>query len=258
MFETTRGIAFLAGAALAAALFYNLGLAGRGRRFYLRRIPGLDALDECIGRAAEMGRPVHYTPGYGGLVGEDAPLTIAGLEVESYVAERCATYDVRLLTSVAYSEVLPVAQAVNRASHIKAGRPDTYREDDVRFMSSNQFAFASAIIGTIEREKAVANIMIGSFAAEALFLAENSAQLGCITIGGATNLYQIPFFVAACDYTLIGEEIFAGGAHVTQDQAKIAALRAQDIGKVAMIVVIIVSALVTLTGNQTLLKLLKQ
>jgi hypothetical protein len=198
------------------------------------------------------------TPGYGGLTTANAPLTIAGLEVQSYLAKQCATYDVRLITTVAYPEVLPVAQEIQKSAHIASGRPDTYREEDVRFLSSSQFAFASAIIGIIERERCVANVMVGAFAAEAIFLAENSAALGCITIGGCTNLYQLPFFIAACDYTLIGEEVFAGSAHFSQDPAKIAVLRAQDLVKVGALAALVAVALAAVFGDKILLKLLSQ
>ncbi|MDP2857204.1 MAG: hypothetical protein Q8P50_04405 [Bacillota bacterium] len=257
MFIATRVYALLTAVIIVVAMFYNLNLAKKGKKLYLRRIAGLDALDECVGRAAEMGRPIHVTPGLGGLTGTSAPQILAGLEIQSYLANKCATYDVRLFCSVSEPEVLPVAQEIQKASHVAAGRPDTYREEDVRFLSQSQFAFASAIIGIIERERCVASVMIGAFAAEALFLAENSAQLGCITIGGATNLYQIPFFIAACDYTLVGEEVFVGGAYVSQDQAKIAGLRAQDIGKALTIALLIVVALyTTFTGDKSLVKIL--
>jgi hypothetical protein len=256
--QTTRLFAALVGIAIAVLFFYNLSLANKGKQFYMRKIPGLDALDECVGRAAEMGRPIHFTPGFGGLTGESAPQVLAGLEVQAYLAKQCATYDVRLLTTVAYPEVLPVAQEIQRAGHVAAGRPDSYREEDVRFMSNSQFAYASAVIGMIERERAVANIMIGAFAAEALFLAENSAQLGCITIGGATNLFQVPFFIAACDYTLVGEEIYAGGAQLSQDMKKIAALRAQDIAKWTCIALLVVAAATVVMGDKSLIALLKQ
>ena len=258
MFETSRIMALITLILLAAGLFYSMAQTQKGVKYYLRRIPGLSVLDECIGRAAEMGRPVHFTPGLGSLSSANAPLTIAGLEVQSYLAKQSATYDVRLITTVARPEVLPVSQEVQRSGHVAAGRPETYREEDVRYLSSDQFAFASNVIGTIEREKAVANIMIGAFAAEAMFLAENSSSLGCITVGGSTNLYQIPFFIAACDYTLIGEEVFAGGAYFSQDQNKVAVLRGQDLGKGLVIASLVIVAIVTLAGNNTLLDLFKQ
>lgn len=258
MLQTSRLFAALVGIAIAVLFYYNLSLANKGKKFYMRKIAGLNALDECIGRAAEMGRPIHFTPGFASLTGEAAPQILAGLEVQAYLAQQCATYDVRLLTTVAYPEVLPVAQEIQKSGHVAAGRPDSYREEDVRFLSNSQFAYASAVIGMIEREKAVANIMIGAFAAEALFLAENSAQLGCITIGGATNLFQVPFFIAACDYTLVGEEIYAGGAQLSQDMRKIAALRAQDIAKWTSIALLVIAAVAVAVGDKSLLTLLKQ
>ncbi len=59
------------------------------------------------------------------------------------------------------------------------------------------------------REQVASNIMIGQFAAEALILAEPGNTVGAIQIAGTTNAYQIPFFVVACDYVILGEEIFA-------------------------------------------------
>ena len=47
---------------------------------------------------------------------------------------------------------------------------------------------------------------------------------------------QLPFFVAACDYTLIGEELFAASAYLSQDEKMLGSLKGQDFGKlVAMI-----------------------
>jgi hypothetical protein len=42
---------------------------------------------------------------------------------------------------------------------------------------------------------------------------------------------QLPFFVAACDYTLIGEELFAASAYLSQDPKLLGSLRGQDFGK---------------------------
>ena len=45
----------------------------------IRKIPGLDAIEEAIGRATEMGRPVHYCPGIGGISAVEAPQTFRAL-----------------------------------------------------------------------------------------------------------------------------------------------------------------------------------
>ncbi|MCY4057910.1 MAG: fibronectin type III domain-containing protein, partial [Gammaproteobacteria bacterium] len=38
-------------------------LATRGRKLFVRKIAGLEAVDEAVGRATEMGRPVVFVPG---------------------------------------------------------------------------------------------------------------------------------------------------------------------------------------------------
>ena len=75
-------------------------LAKKGMKVTVRPIPGFDAIEEAVGRAAEMGKPVHFTPGFGGLVAA----TFAGLEVLGYVAKLSAQYDVRLIVTVSQPE----------------------------------------------------------------------------------------------------------------------------------------------------------
>jgi hypothetical protein len=40
----------------------------------------------------------------------------------------------------------------------------------------------------------------------------------------------LPFFVAACDYTLIGEELFAASAYLSREPKLLGSLKGQDIG----------------------------
>ena len=75
---------------------YSISAANKGKKIEIRPIAGFDAIPEAVGRAAEMGRPVHYTPGWAGLVAA----TFAGLEVLGEVTKQCAKYNVRLVTCV--------------------------------------------------------------------------------------------------------------------------------------------------------------
>ncbi|MCS7065862.1 MAG: hypothetical protein NZL85_06240, partial [Fimbriimonadales bacterium] len=50
-------------AIIALAVLINIFRAKAGAQLYIRRIPGLDAIDEAIGRSTEMGRPVTMIPG---------------------------------------------------------------------------------------------------------------------------------------------------------------------------------------------------
>ena len=97
-----------------------------------------------------------------------------------------------------------------------------------------QFPYAAAVVGLMHREKPAANFFFGSFAAESLILAEAGNQVGAIQVAGTISTMQLPFFITACDYTIIGEEYYAATAYLTREPTMIGSLRGQDMGKVVM------------------------
>ncbi|MCL2498233.1 MAG: hypothetical protein FWF06_06460, partial [Symbiobacteriaceae bacterium] len=76
----------------------------------LRRIIGLDALEEAIGRATEMGRPVVYNVGTAGF----AASSFASFATLAYTAARTARYDTRLITLMSTAAILPVVEQTVR------------------------------------------------------------------------------------------------------------------------------------------------
>jgi len=229
-------------------------LARRGMEINVRPIPGFDAIDEAVGRAAEMGKPLHFTPGFGGLVAA----TFAGLEVLGHVTKLAAQYDVRLIVTVSQPETFAVTEQVMKQGYLEAGKPEAFRPEDCRFISTDQWAYASGVIGVLYREQVASNIMIGQFAAEALILAEAGSSVGAIQIAGTTNAYQIPFFVVACDYVILGDEMFAAGAHFSKNEYHLGSLRAEDIVKALCIGFMIVGALMVTSGSTALVSMLSK
>ena len=220
----------------------------------LRRVAGLDAMDEAIGRATEMGKPVMYNIGMGGFT---AP-TFASLAVLGYVAKRIAQYDTRMVTVMRYAVVLPVAEEVIKQAYIEVGKPDSYRPDDVQFLSEQQFGYATGCVGIIQREQIAANIIIGNYLAESLIFAEAGTQVGAIQIAGTNNNVQTPFFIAACDYTLIGEELYVAGAYLSQNIVKLGSIGAQDVLKGLAIVLICLGSLLATAEIDALKSLLSK
>ncbi len=215
----------------------------------LRRITGLDAMEEAVGRATEMGRPVHFSPGIADIAGEFAPQTFAAMEVLSFLTGLSAKYDSELIVSIRMPTVFPVAEDVVKQGYLAAGKADKFKESCVRFLSSEQFAYIAGVLGIMHREKVAANIMVGGFWAESLLMAEGGAHVGAIQIAGTANMLQIPFFVAACDYTLIGEEIYAGGAYLSQDRIKLGSIASQDYLKLALMAMLFVGAVLMTLDN---------
>ena len=66
--------------------------------------------------------------------------------------------------------------------------------------------YSGKITGNIRIEEKHSADEVGD---ESLILAETGNTIGAIQVAGTAMPAQLPFFVAACDYTLIGEEFFA-------------------------------------------------
>lgn len=233
-------------------IFYYSDQVRKGRQLYIRRIPGIDAIEEGIGRATEMGRPVLYVPGIDEL--QDIQ-TISSMLILGQVSKKIAEYQADIVVACCIPIVREVADEVVKAGFYQAGYPDAYVPANTRFISSDQFAFTAGTNGIILREKPATNLFLGRFFAEALILAETGFVNKSIQVGGTAEATQLPFFVAACDYTIIGEELFAVSAYLSRDPRLVSSLKASDMIKVFCVAVILVGALLATLGQPLLVTL---
>ncbi len=237
-FNANRVVMFIAIVAIGATLLYNIRMAKRGEEFYLRPIPGLKAIEEAVGRSTEMGKPVLYVPG---IMDMDQVETVAGVIVLGHVAKMTARYETSLNVPVSRSIVMKAARETCHESYMLEGRPDMFHDDMVHYLTDDQFAYAAGVNGIMVREKPAACLYMGKFYAESLILAETGNSIGAIQIAGTASQAQIPFFVTACDYTLIGEEFFAASAYLSQKPELIGGVRGQDMVKLGVISVILLA-----------------
>ena len=226
-------------------ILFMIQRAKKGGKLYIRKIAGLDAVDEAVGRATEMGKKVFYVPGINDM---DNVQTIAGMIILGYVAEMTATYDTYLEVPVCRSIVLVTAKEVVKEAYTKAGRPDSYHPDQVYYLTDDQFGYAAGIDGKVVREKPATIFYMGAFFAESLILAETGNAAGAIQIAGTAQPSQLPFFVAACDYTLIGEELFAASAYLSKEPKLLGSLKGQDYAKAVILISIILGMLLETFG----------
>jgi len=227
-FREERVVMFLAINIMAGTLVYYIRLAQRGEDFYLRTIPGLKAVEEAVGRSTEMGKPVLYVPG---IMDMDQVETVAGVIILGHVAKMTARYETSLNVPVSRSIVMKAGREIVRESYTMEGRPDLFQDDMVHYLTDDQFAYAAGVNGIMVREKPAACLYMGKFYAESLILAETGNSIGAIQIAGTASQAQIPFFVTACDYTLIGEEFFAASAYLSQKPELLGGLKGQDMLK---------------------------
>ncbi len=216
---------------IAVFVLFNIARAGKGKDLYIRRIPGLNAIDEAVGRATEMGRPVLMVPGLSGSV--DA-IVVQALNIFSYVSRIAARFSNPILLCCYNAAIYTVAQEMIRDVYQQEGLGDRFDPDSVRFISDRQFAFAAGVSGLILREQTAATFFLGDFYAESLIFAETANSIGAIQVASSTQPTQTPFFIAACDYVLIGDEFYAASAYLTRAPVLVGSLVGQDWAKMMM------------------------
>jgi len=172
-----------------------------------------------------MGRPILYVPGLSYI--EDVA-TIASLTILGRVAKKIAQYQTPLMVPNRDPIVYTIADEVVKQAYLEAGRPDAYDPDSVFFVTTSQFAFVAAVNGIMMRETPATNFYLGMFWAESLLLAETGSLSGAIQIAGTDAVTQLPFFITTCDYTLIGEELYAASAYLGREPKQVGAVKGQD------------------------------
>jgi len=224
----------------------------------VRKIAGLEAMTEAVGRATEMGKAVFCTPGWADVTTGSAGATLAALDIIGYVARMTAKYDTRLIVAIAFPNVYPLAEQTVQQAYLMEGKREKYDPDMVRFTSPEQYAYAAAVLGMIQREKVAACVFVGQFASEAVDFAEAAVAVDAIAIAGTTSTYQLPFFTAACDYTLIGEELLTAGAYISKDAARLGSVQGQDYAKLIAFCVVLLGAILSTANSSIIVDLLKK
>lgn len=227
-------------------LFFLLSRVRTGRTGRLRPLPGLEELPRLVGRSAETGRPLHVSVGVAGVGGSATAETWAGLTILRELADAAANCDTPLLVTVSDPTVLPIAQDLLSRAYVRSGNPEGYDPTQVQLIAPEPMAYAAGVSGILDRESLTANVMIGSFGDEYLLIGETGARRGVRQIVGTADPRTLPLVYASADETLIGEEMFAGGAYTRRMPIQIASLLAEDWARWAVTAGILIVAAVKL------------
>lgn len=247
-FDHQKWVALIASIIFAILVAVFVNIAKSGKELYIRPIAGIQEIDNAIGRATEMGRPILFVPGMSSIA---VVATLAALSILGKVAKKAAEYDTRILVPTRDYILMPIAQEIVKEAHIEAGRPDTYDKNSVFFLTTDQFAYVAGVNGIMIREKTATNFYMGSYFAESLLMTETGNITGAIQIAGTDSVTQIPFFITTCDYTLIGEELYAASAYMSKEPMILGTLKAQDYFKFIILFFIIVGTILS-TSKVTL------
>ncbi len=219
--------------------------ARSGKRLYLRPIAGLEAVNEAVGRATEMGRPIIYVCGLSGI---SDIATIAALNILSHIAKRAGQFETRIIVPCYDPVVFTIAREMVKEAYTTIGRPDLFNPEDIYFATDSQFGYAAHVSAKMVREQSATNFFMGYYFAESLILSETGSSTGAIQVAGTDSIAQLPFFVVTCDYTLIGEELYAASAYLSKDPLLTGTIKGQDLAKFIVTGIVTILSILSLFG----------
>ena len=97
----------------------------RRKDLYIRRIQGLTAIDEAIGRATEMGRPMTCLTGLGQNGGIEI-VTLQALSIITYIIRSSARFGTRAICPVYDPQMLAVTEEAVQDAYTAEGRPEQF------------------------------------------------------------------------------------------------------------------------------------
>lgn len=237
------------------AFYYYVDQVRKGKELHLRRLPAIDAIDEMIGRCIETSRPVMFSSGSGGSLSSSVgPQLIAGARFCSYVSDKCAELDARLVVGECHADLLPMILSVVEEGYMKWGKEVPV--GTVEYIPSG-YSYTMTYAAMLERLRPAANIMVGPFYHPAVLFAQIGAEVGAMQVAGTARSGQIAYFAAVVDYPLIIEDIFAGAAYISGIPEQLGTIYAEDPFKIIAIILVFLALILFNLNIPFLIDILK-
>lgn len=230
--------------ALSGLVFLVL-LILRGRKGpapQTRALPAFQDLWGETGYAAESGGAIHIALGSGGLNGEDAATSLAGLQVVQALADATAAYNAPPIVTVGDPTLLPVAQDILRRAYERNGIAELYDPGRVRFVAPSPVAYAAGAAHVVATENITSSTMYGAFGAEVSLITDAGARRELPQLAAAAAPHALGALYPALDRLAVGEELYAAGAQMTGERRYLVSLVAQDVLRVILVLVILGAA----------------
>lgn len=220
------------------ALMYYFMMINKDEQYTIRSMPAMEAIPEAVGRAAEMGRPVFWTPGISGALNNSnqGPQVLASISVLEYLTTECVKAGVNIQAIVPLPDALPLIEETMRTAYLREGKPEEFDPDQITFISQ-QSPYLTSVLGYFQRERPASNVLVGGFYYESVVIGEAGRHIGAMQIGGTNNTHQMAFLIATCDYMLLAEELFAAGAAITQNRDMLGSIKGEDFMKVLLVAI---------------------
>jgi hypothetical protein len=248
MLYAERGIALTTMIAFMLIVAIVIYLSKQGKRWDLRRLVALDAMEEAVGRAVELGKGVHFA--LGSHYGEPgSPGQAQAFPLLRYTATMCAERNCKLIASTGRGDIFPILESIVREGAVAAGKPEWFNLEDCRFLGNDQFACSANLFDILQNENIATNFVFGMHGGASILYFEAGRIADCIQIGGmSTQSGELGFFALGCDYFMVLGELVAAAAYISKDPTQLSTVAAQDYVNFALIALIIIGSILTTFG----------
>ncbi len=216
------------------------GILGRNRtRWGLRSLPAFSRLSRAIGLAVEAGTRLHVSLGNGHLTSPGSAASLVGLSMLGRIARTASISDQPPIASAGDGALAILAQDTLRAGYRDVGAGEDYNPDSGRVTGLTPFSFAAGTMSLMADENISGNILTGNFGSEAGVMLEASDRNEAFSLSGTDHIPTQAMMFATSQETLIGEELYAGGAYLNAGTMHTASLQAQDVIRWLLVVIIL-------------------
>jgi hypothetical protein len=210
----------------------------------LRRIDAYDSLPTTVGQAVETGRRLHVSLGTGLVGTADTAATVAGLTMLDQISAAAAVSDRPPVVTTSDGAAMLLAQDTLRSVYSRQNALARYDPESAEVAGLTPLSYGAAQTSLPSDQAVAGAVLIGTIGQEAVLLAEAGSRNGVTTLAGTDNLTTQAMLFASADHPVIGEDVFAGAAYIGGQPAHVASLTAQDMLRVAIVIVVIVGVVV--------------
>jgi hypothetical protein len=220
----------------------------------VRPIPAYDKIKQEINVAVEDGTQLHISLGRGGITGPESTAALAGLSLLKQVIARSSVSDYPPVASTGNAVISILAQDTIQGTSKSISATDGTRNPSGELVGVTPFSYAAGTLTTIRDNNVSANIHLGWFGNEVIWLTTAGERQSTPTIAGTVQLPAQAIIYASASDPLIGEELYAGGAYLGAGSMHEASISAQDVVRWIIIVIILGSVVLKILGIGTLIE----
>jgi len=214
----------------------------------LRSIRPFELLGSAIEQSVETGERIHLSLGTGSLVGRESAPALAGLSILERIISAAAVSDRPTIVTAADGSMIILAQDTMKRAYARARAEGRYDSSGGRVLGATPFSYASSLPSFLDEEEISVHILNGAFGTEGALAAAFGEQRNLFVMGGTDDIQAQALMYATTENSLIGEEVFAGGAYLRVNPMHRASLQAEDVMRWLLILAVLAGTVLISIG----------